>query len=385
MGFAPAVDLLDRHQVGDDTAAPVLPGVLCQPGIFLAADIVAHFFLIGNLCFFSIRAVEALSFQKIHAVLHHIICSGVAACPLTVEAHNAGAFPPEGDKIIVGRHGGLQRSFGKQGGLDTGADAGFPPGGCADELADHAVLRKGCHILCKNFVDAADGNLLPVHADSEGHIGREDGLVPGVDALHIGGGVGLRIAQRLRLLQSLAVIQTQPGHGVQNIVAGAVHNAPNLLQLLRPAAALQLAEPADAAAHCGGAAEGKSLLLCQRHQLIIEGGHQSLVGGDDMLAGLHGGADKLIGRVQAAHGLHHGVDGIVIQDALKIPGHFRIGQRHILKAHHLGYLHILPGGGQLINTPTHHAEAQQSDPHTFFLSFPCLGRKVVSLPKTLAF
>ena len=213
-------------------------------------------------------------------------------------------------------------------------------------------------------------------ADAEGDVGRQDQLVPGVDAIHIGGGVGLGIAQLLGLLQRLAVVKTQPGHGVENIVAGAVHDAADEIDFLHPADPLQLRKPADAAAHCSGAAQAHALLLCQRQQFIIKGSHQSLVGGDHVLARLDAGADKLIGRMQSAHGFHHGINGFILQDGLKIPGHFRIGQGHVFQTYHPHHLHILPACGDLIYTPANHAEAQQSDSHPEILPFIChAGRK----------
>ena len=181
--------------------------------------------------------------------------------------------------------------------------------------------------------------------------------MPGVDALHIRGRSGLGIAQSLGLLQRLVIAQPQPGHAVENVIAGAVHNAPHLADGLNPAGPLQFTEPTNAAAHCGGAAEFQPLFPGQRNQVVIEGGNQSLVGGDDVLSCLHGRPDELVGRMQTAHSLHHGVNGLILHDGLKIPGHPDIGKGRILQAADLSNFHILPGSDDLINAPAHNAEA----------------------------
>ena len=88
--------------------------------------------------------------------------------------------------------------------------------------------------------------------------------MPGVDTVHIGGGIGLCIAQLLGSLQDLIVGQALTGHVVQNVVAGTVHDAAHLIDGLDPAGTLQLTEPADAAADSSGGTERNALLLGQR-------------------------------------------------------------------------------------------------------------------------
>ena len=67
--------------------------------------------------------------------------------------------------------------------------------------------------------------------------------------------------------------------------------------------------------------------------------------------------------MQAAHGLHHSIDGAVIQHALEVLCHLRVGQGHVLKADHLCNLNILHFGGDIVDTSTHNAKAKQTDFH----------------------
>ena len=219
------------------------------------------------------------------------------------------------------------------------------------------------HIGSGNVPDARHGNGGLVQAHAEGDVGGQNHLVPGVDAVHVGGGVGLGVAQGLSLFQRLVVAQTVPGHVVENIVAGAVHDAAHLRDGLHPAGTLQLTEPADAAAHGSGAPEEHALLLHQRQQLIVEGANQSLIGGDHVLTRFDCGLHKVEGRMQTAHGLHHGVDGLVLGDGPDVPHRLGVGQLNVLQTENLLHLHIPTLFRNLINAPADYAEAEQTDIH----------------------
>ena len=189
--------------------------------------------------------------------------------------------------------------------------------------------------------------------------------MPGVDALHICGGVRLGIAQSLGLLQGLAVAQPQAGHGVQNVIAGAVHNAAHMVNGLNAPGPLQLGKPADAAAHRGGAAQEDAPLPGQGNQLVKAGGDESLVGGGHVLARQNGAADILIGRMEPADGLHHRINMGVIQNIFKVMGYNSVRQLQIPAAQHPGNGHVLPPCDDLIYAPAHGAEAQKSYLHLF--------------------
>ena len=216
--------------------------------------------------------------------------------------------------------------------------------------------------------DAADtgcGNASFVHRHAEGYIGRQDDLVPGIGAFHIGGRVGLSIAQRLGLLQHIAIVKTLAGHVIQNIVAGAVHDAPQLGEALNTAGTLQLRQPADAAADGSRAAERNAHILRQGQQLVIAAADQRLVGGDHIFAGFHGSLYHLKSRMHTADGFHHGVDLRVVDDLCVVLHSLHIGQVDGLQAQNLGDGHIFTGADDIINAPTHNAEAKQTDVHNF--------------------
>ena len=196
--------------------------------------------------------------------------------------------------------------------------------------------------------------------------------MPCVDAVHVGGWVGFGVAQRLRLFQHIVIIETLTGHVVENIVAGAVHDAADLPDALHPAGAFQLGKPADAAAHGCCAAEADTLFLHQRQQLVIEGAYQRLVGSYHIFPRLNGGADIVVSRVQPAHDLHHGVDAVVLHNVPDVPDGLRVWKLHILPTQNLDDLHIVSAPGKLIHAPADDTEAQQSDLHQIIPRFVCM-------------
>ena len=154
----------------------------------------------------AVGGVEPLPGKNVHQILHHIVCGGIPACALGEEAHALRGLANEGDKIVVHGNSGLRLAVLHQGGLNVGADHAVFPLARRDQLAHQAVVLEVLHVLCLNVADARhrDGFLVQAHA--EGNVGGQDNFVPGVDAVHVGGGVGLGVAKRLGLLQHVVVI-----------------------------------------------------------------------------------------------------------------------------------------------------------------------------------
>ena len=73
--------------------------------------------------------------------------------------------------------------------------------------------------------DAFDMRAVELHRDPEGDRAHDRRLVGRVDALDVEGGVGLGIAQRLRLLQHRGEVQPLGAHLRQDEVGGAVDDA----------------------------------------------------------------------------------------------------------------------------------------------------------------
>ena len=136
----PGVHLADRHGCGDDGFVPVLGGNTLQPCIGSAPDVEAALAGVIYADLVAVGAIEALAGQQADAVLDYIICGGIAACALTIEALAAGNLAVQGDQVEVGGHGGLQSALGIQGGLDEGAVDAICLSAVGDQLAGKAMI-----------------------------------------------------------------------------------------------------------------------------------------------------------------------------------------------------------------------------------------------------
>ena len=162
---------------------------------------------------------------------------------------------------------------------------------------------------------------LEIEGAAEGD-GREDGeLVGGIDAVDIKAGVGLGVAQRLRLGEHRLELTAGVAHAGEDVVAGAVEDAEHLATLVADQALAQGLDDRDAAGN--GRLVGKRDAVgfrggCQCHAVM---GDQCLVGGDHVAARrqrplAHGSrrslraADQLDDDVGIGFGNH--ADGIVI-------------------------------------------------------------------------
>ena len=220
--------------------------------------------------------------------------------------------------------------------------------------------------------DAEGGDGLLLQRRVKGDVGGDAQLAPDVVAVDVRRGVGLGVAQRLRLLQDGREVHVRLVHGVHDEVGGAVHDAAHGAHRIQPLHPLQIHQPRDAAAHGGGAAQRHALLRRQRGQLRIVRSDQRFVGCDHMLTPLHSGGDVLIGRVQPAHDLHHRVDGVVVENVVHVKGDGALRQPRLGTAQqHPLHADIVSLRGQLPYAAAYHAEAQQTDVHsTTSLEYP---------------
>ena len=62
-------------------------------------------------------------------------------------------------------------------------------------------------------------------------------------------------------------------------------------------------------------------------------------------------------------------DNTFVQDLVKIPGNFSIGQGNVFQADDLLHAHIITGSGDLIHAAADDAKSQKSDIHKFFLRY----------------
>ena len=277
---------------------------------------------------------------------------------------HAHVFALEGGDVVVFANGGLDRALRKQHRLHTGAHRPvLHPLGAGKEAADAAHVGKLPNVLPGQAADALGGHFARVGHAAEGDVHGDGDLRAHVDAVDVAGGVGLGIAQPLRLAQHLVKARARGLHGVEDEVGGAVEDAAHPLDRVHAPRAQEVVQVGDAPADAGGNAHARAAVVGGlRHLRIVVGEHQ-LVGRDYALAGAQRAHHELVRRFQPAHQFHHGVDGLVFQYILKARGQFAAQPGDGAQIQHAGDLHVRAFGHDLVNARADGAHAQQSDSH----------------------
>ncbi len=181
-------------------------------------------------------------------------------------------------------------------------------------LADGEQLDGAAHLLGGGEVGGGDlGHALAVdvveaHAGVEGDAGEDGGLGGGVEALDVGGRVGLGVPEGGGLVEGLLIPGTRRIHFVEDEVRRAVDDAHHPVDLVAGEGLAQRADQRDGAGDGGLVVEVLVVLLGGRVQGGTVLGEQRLVGGDDGGAVLEGGGDEGPGGLDPADHLDHHVD-----------------------------------------------------------------------------
>ncbi len=121
----------------------------------------------------------------------------------------------------------------------------------------------------------------------------------------------------LGLRESLAELGAILFHPRKDVVAGAVEDAGQAVNLIANQPATQGADDGDAAADAGFESEAHFLLGRGLKKAVSVGGEKGLVRGDHVLASGERGVDEAAGRLNAAHKFDHHVTAI-LDDLLRI-------------------------------------------------------------------
>jgi hypothetical protein len=146
------------------------------------------------------------------------------------------------------------------------------------------------------------------HRGAEGDAGDDRHLGARVVALDVGGGIGLGVAEGLRLRQRVLVGCARLGHAGEDVVGRAVDDAHHPRDALAHERLAQRADDRDAPGHGRLEQQVDAGVLRSFEQLGPGRGEELLVAGDHRLAGLDGGEDEVARRVDAADHLDDHVD-----------------------------------------------------------------------------
>ena len=204
-------------------------------------------------------------------------------------------------------------------------DVHIRPAGSADgapeELNLHACRRGKARVERRDAGDAAHGHPLRRDLPPVGDVRQNARLAPGVDALHVGGGVCLGIAEPLRLRERVCVLCAVFEHLREDIIRCAVEDARHIVHDVRVQTFVERMEHRDAAADRRLKQELAAVALRKRDELRAVLGDELLVGGHDVLAAPQRAGADVQRDAAAADGLHHELRRVVLFDGGKIPHH----------------------------------------------------------------
>ncbi len=196
--------------------------------------------------------------------------------------------------------------------MHTRGDAGGQPAGDAEQL--DAVAELGCvgDVERGDGADALDMHRLEGDRAAEGDGGEDGQFMRRVDAVDIERGVAFGVAQRLRFGQHFFEFAAALAHHGQDVVAGAVEDAGDGVDVVAGQALPQGFDDRDAAGDRGLEAQGQTAALSQSGEAAAMHREQRLVGGDDGFAGseccLHEGPGRAFGAAdQLDHHVHRGI------------------------------------------------------------------------------
>ena len=180
------------------------------------------------------------------------------------------------------RHG---RFDGHQAGLDRGVDLAVAGLGAGD-LADGAAELVGVdEIDGADGADGVAGDCIRLHDGAQADAGENDQLGAGVVAIHIVGGVGFGKAGLLRPGEGFGKRDAFALQLGEDVVAGAVEDAADLVETIAGEAFLQGVDDGNAAGDRGPEGKSSAVLAGQGRELRTVLGDELFVGSDDGFTG----------------------------------------------------------------------------------------------------
>ena len=246
---------------------------------------------------------------------------GVLAGAAAVEEGIADAVAAEGDGIEDAVDAGEDVGAGDEGGLGADFDGAVLVGADdAEEFDDVAEVFGEADVDAANHFDAADVNLFGIDGETVGEGGEEDGLVGGVPAVDVEGGVGFGVAEVLGFLEGVLIGEAGLGHAFEDVVGGAVDDAGDGLDAVADEAVLDGLDDGDAPGHGGFEVDGGVGFGGEGEEFGAAFGEEGLVAGDDGFFGAEGGGDDVEGGGGAADEFDDEVDGGVLDDGFPVGG-----------------------------------------------------------------
>ncbi len=158
---------------------------------------------------------------------------------------------------------------------------------------------------------SAATDLLDVDPAAPGQAREQHQLVGGIEALDIADRIGLGVAAGLCLREDVGILTRVRSHGAEDVVGGAVQDAPDGMHLAGSEFAHQRTEHRYARQDRGLEAQRGTGRTCRVLELPAAAGQQVLVGCDHVLVRRERGEDRLARHTRAADELDDDIDLVV--------------------------------------------------------------------------
>jgi hypothetical protein len=196
-----------------------------------------------------------------------------------------------------------------QGRINGGENASIGVlGNHAKKLDDIAELGGHGDVERRDSAYAFDMQGAIVDGASISERSEKRNLVQGVESVDVEGGIGFGITEALGFGQGGLEGGAFLRHLGEDVIAGAIDDAGEALDVITDEALLQGLDDGYAAADCGFEGEKGVVLGSQWEEAGAMFGQQGFIGGDDMLARLEGGLDGGQGGVFASSDFDENVD-----------------------------------------------------------------------------
>ena len=246
------MNLRDRHGRCYYTAVEHFVNTRLQPAVHAVdADIIRpHDAAVVHARRAELVRVEARqAVADIEAVLHDVVGRWEAPRALPIEALLADVHARDGDQVEILRDGSLVHALRHHRRLEiAGHIAAVQQAGACHQLDDAVHLPRRADIAGTDARDAERCDLRLLHDAAKSDVRGDNKLAPRIRAVQVLRRVDLGVAERLRLTQGIFKFQAGRRHGVEDIIRRAVHNTADAEHRFHIERALQIRQPADAAA-----------------------------------------------------------------------------------------------------------------------------------------
>ena len=255
-----------------------------------------------------VERVHRVQARHIHQIGNHRTGGRLTAGPLAVIQGGPHRIALHHHRVHGALDIGDQALGGNQARMNPQLNALGGPLGDPQQLDAITQLLRISDVLRLQSGDALHIGLVKLHRDAKGYGRHEGGLVGRVHALDVKGGVGLGVAQPLRLFQDRIEAQAFAAHLREDEVGGAVDNAGNPFNAIGGQSLAQRLDDGNAAGHGRLKRDHHALVGCRRKNLGAMHRQQGFVGSHHMLARRNGLEHQLSGHAVATDQLHHDID-----------------------------------------------------------------------------